>query len=104
MKGIFINSYAGSIIVNFNTPDEVFRSDFTIVGACPENDLIMIGSIDAQKDKSIPCNLSEDVLKAWNYDEVPRGDLLITKNDEKGELVDVTDEDLHFVQNKTCTL
>jgi len=91
MKGILIDNNSIDF-VDFNKPEDVFFTNrFTIVGACPDESLIVIAFMDNEHE---PCLLSSRSLNLLNYDEPPRGKLLVTKNDETGCLIDVTDQDI----------
>jgi len=94
MKGILIDS--GTVeFVDFIKPEDVFfTNQFTIVGACPEESLIVVAYSDKQDIEKHPCFLSEKALHLLNYDKPPRGRLLVTKNDEFGVLIDVTQHDI----------
>lgn len=98
MKAISVNNHI-AVIVDFTKPEDVFHSsEFTIVGACPESDLIVVGLKD-QQNTDYECFLSAECLEALAYDDVPRGHLLITKNNVRGDLIDVTEEDLRMFQS-----
>ena len=91
MKGILIDTH-GVQFVDFVKPEDVFfTNEFTIVCACPEESLIVVGYTD---NVNKPCLLSEKALHLLNYDVPPGGRLLVTKNDVNGLLIDVTQYDI----------
>ena len=94
MKGILIDTVSIDFVDFIKAEDIFFTNKFTIVGACPEESLIVVALKDKQDDENEHCLLSSESLSILNYDQPPRGKLLVIKNDEHGCLIDVTEQDI----------
>ena len=87
MQGIFITSTT-LYKVHFDSPSEVFKDDnVTFIGACVEKGLVFMGRTNAS-DLPINTNIPLDLLSESCFDEPPRGEVLIVKTNDSGEIIE----------------
>lgn len=86
MQGIFITDTMYN--VHFDSPSEIFGDDnFTFIGACVEKGLVFMGRSNASH-LPINTNIPSDLLEDSCFDEPPRGDVLIVKTNEDGDVIE----------------
>ena len=87
MQGVFVTS-SDTRYVHFDAPKELFGDDnFTFIGACIEKGLVFMGRNNAKHlpvNTTIPC----DLLSVSCFDEPPRGDVLIVRTNDEGEIIE----------------
>jgi len=87
MKGIFVTLDTIQS-VHFDSPNELFNEDsFTIVGACIEEGLVFMGRANASH-LPMNTNIPLEWFTISCFDEHPRGNVLIVKTNEEGEIID----------------
>tara|TARA_Y100000816_G_C25889419_1_gene464024 strand:+ start:257 stop:571 length:315 start_codon:yes stop_codon:yes gene_type:complete len=85
---VFIKTDGQMENVVITAPNEIM-GDFTICGAFPDYNLVMIKSIEPKNKKK---NMS-NILKYFNKDEDDViGDIIVIKTDDNGEVCDFTKE------------
>lgn len=96
IQGLFYNHLSESYTkVEFDSPADIFRTNtFTIIGACIEKNLIMVGLENAF---NFPVsNIDSDILSQFIFDEHPRGDVLFIETDEKGIPISLNFELIYY--------
>jgi len=84
ITGVLFNHINESFeTVEFESPSDVFHTNkFTIIGACVEKNLVMIGLENAFE---FPVsNIDSELLSQFVFDEHPCGDLLFIKTNDEG--------------------
>tara|TARA_Y100000389_G_C17261488_1_gene413245 strand:- start:252 stop:560 length:309 start_codon:yes stop_codon:yes gene_type:complete len=84
---LYVNVNFDLIVDNHDdTPSKLLQGSPTIVGARPENDLLLLG-ID-QTTLNLPLN-SFPLFDSFNKDDELRGNILIIKTNEDGDPIDI---------------
>lgn len=94
-KCMFVtHNNVNNVIVNFgihtnceNHVNNILNGEPTIVGACPEEDLIVIGNKHNQSDNSNTIENTNKYLDKFNKDVI-KGDVIIMKTNTRGEPID----------------
>jgi hypothetical protein len=86
MNGLFITDAICNVY--FKSPSEIFGDDnFTFIGACVEKGLVFMGRSNASH-LPINTNIPPYLLESSCFDEPPRGEVLIVKTNEDGEIIE----------------